>query len=86
MKGQADKKRPHTVPLSSQAIQLLEVMKLFSENSSFVFAGPLIKKSPMNKATVNVALKRIGYKDKLTAHWHPCVLLKTFLASHKVRT
>lgn len=83
MKGQADKKRPHTVPLSSQAIQLLEVMKLFSENSSFVFAGRSSKNQPMNKATVNVALKRIGYKDKLTAHGIRA-FIKTFLASHKV--
>jgi len=83
MKGQADKKRPHTMPLSSQAIQLLEVMKLFSENSSFVFAGRSSKNQPMNKATVNVALKRIGYKDKLTAHGIRA-FIKTFLASHKV--
>ncbi|MCI7718065.1 MAG: integrase arm-type DNA-binding domain-containing protein [[Pasteurella] aerogenes] len=83
MKGQADKKRPHTVPLSSQAIQLLEVMKMFSENSSFVFTGRSSINQPMNKATVNVTLKRIGYKDKLTAHGIRA-FIKTFLASQKV--
>ena len=83
MNGQADKKRPHTVPLSSQAIQLLEVMKMFSENSSFVFTGRSSINQPMNKATVNVTLKRIGYKDKLTAHGIRA-FIKTFLASQKV--
>ena len=83
MKGQADKKRPHTVPLSSQAIQLLEVMKRFSENSPFVFSGRSSINKPMNKATVNVSLKRIGYKGKLTAHGIRS-FVKTFLASHKV--
>ena len=83
MKGQADKKRPHTVPLSSQAIQLLEVMKMFSENSPFVFAGRSSNNHPMNKATVNVTLKRIGYKDKLTAHGIRA-FIKTFLASKKI--
>ncbi|EIJ69441.1 tyrosine-type recombinase/integrase [Pasteurella bettyae] len=83
MKGKADKKRAHTVPLSSQAIQLLEVMKMFSENSSFVFAGRSSKNQPMNKATVNVALKRIGYKGKLTAHGIRA-FIKTFLASKKI--
>ena len=58
-------------------------MKLFSENSSFVFAGRSSKNQPMNKATVNVALKRIGYKDKLTAHGIRA-FIKTFLASNKV--
>ena len=83
MKGQADKKRPHSVPLSSQAIQLLEVMKMFSENSPFVFAGRSSNNHPMNKATVNVTLKRIGYKDKLTAHGIRA-FVKTFLASKKI--
>ncbi|MDG2914722.1 integrase arm-type DNA-binding domain-containing protein [Bisgaard Taxon 10/6] len=83
MKGQADKKRPHTVPLSSQAIQLLESMKMFSENSPFVFAGRSSINQPMNKATVNVTLKRIGYKDKLTAHGIRA-FIKTFLASKKI--
>ncbi|PVX32651.1 integrase [Pasteurella langaaensis DSM 22999] len=83
MKGKADKKRPHTVPLSSQAIQLLEVMKIFSENSPFVFVGRSSNNKPMNKATVNVTLKRNGYKGKLTPHGIRA-FIKTFLASKKI--
>ncbi|AIK89509.1 tyrosine-type recombinase/integrase [Glaesserella parasuis] len=83
MKGQADKKRPHTVPLSSQAIQLLEIMKFFSEGSRFIFVGRSSNNQPMNKATVNVTLKRIGYKNKLTAHGIRA-FIKTFLASQKI--
>lgn len=71
------------MPLSSQAIQLLEVMKIFSENSPFVFVGRSSNNKPMNKATVNVTLKRNGYKGKLTAHGIRA-FIKTFLASKKI--
>lgn len=83
MKGQADKKRAHSVPLSSQAVQLLEVMKTLSGNSPFVFPGRSSMNRSMNKSSVNVALKRLGYQDKLTSHGIRA-FIKTFLASQKV--
>lgn len=82
MKGQADKKRPHTIPLSRQALQILAIMKPLAGDSPFVFVGRN-GNTPMNKATVNVALKRNGYKDRLTAHGIRA-FIKTFLASKKV--
>lgn len=83
MKGQVDKKRAHSVPLSSQAIRLLEIIKPLSGNSPFVFPGRSSMNKTMNKATVNVALKRIGYQNKLTSHGIRG-FVKTFLASQKV--
>lgn len=83
MKGQADKKRPHIVPLSSQALQLLAVMQRISGSSRYVFQGRTAHDQVMNKATVNAALKRNGYKDRLTAHGIRA-FIKTFLASQKV--
>ncbi|MDO4698108.1 MAG: site-specific integrase [Pasteurellaceae bacterium] len=82
MKGQADKKRPHTIPLSRQALQILAIMKPLAGDSPFVFVDR-DGKSPMNESTVNVALKRNGYKGRLVAHGIRA-FIKTFLASQKV--
>lgn len=83
MKGQADKKRPHTVPLSSQALQVLALMKSLNGECRYVFTGRNDTNKPMSKATVNTALKRNGYKDRLTGHGIRA-FIKTFLASQKV--
>ncbi|QIM66523.1 integrase [Mannheimia granulomatis] len=83
MKGKEDKKRPHTVPLSSQALKILEMMKMYSNSSPFVFPGRSSNSKPMSNATVNSTLKRNGYKGRLTAHGIRA-FVKTFLASRKV--
>ncbi|HDL5878790.1 TPA: tyrosine-type recombinase/integrase [Mannheimia haemolytica] len=83
MKGKADKKRPHSVPLSSQALKILEMMKMHSNSSPFVFPGHSSNSKPMSNATVNSTLKRNGYKDRLTAHGIRA-FVKTFLSSRKV--
>lgn len=61
-------KREHIVPLSSQALDILEVMKLISAHREHVFPSRIDPKQPMNSQTANAALKRIGYVDKLVAH------------------
>ena len=61
--------RPHNIPLSPQAIKILEIMKSINHKSEFVFptARPPYNK-PMSSQTANMAIKRMGYKDKLVAH------------------
>lgn len=83
MKGQEDKKRPHIIPLSSQAVKLLEIMKLLSGSSRYVFKGRTNHNKAMSEATANTALKRNGYKGKLTAHGIRA-FIKTFLASKQI--
>jgi len=61
-------KRQHIVPLSPQAIEILEVMKPISSNREHVFPSRNDPKQPMNSQTANAALKRIGYGGKLVAH------------------
>jgi integrase len=61
--------RPHNIPLSPQAIKILEIMKSINHKSEFVFPtarAPYNK--PMSSQTANMAIKRMGYKDKLVAH------------------
>lgn len=61
-------KREHIVPLSPQALEILDVMKQISAHREFVFPSRNDPKQPMNSQTANAALKRIGYGGKLVAH------------------
>lgn len=61
-------KRDHIVPLSEQALELLEIMRPISGNRQYVFPSRNDPRNPMNSQTANAALKRIGYSGKLVAH------------------
>lgn len=61
-------KREHIVPLSPQALIILEIMKPISIHRIHVFPSRNDPKMPMNSQTANAALKRIGYGGKLVAH------------------
>ncbi|MEB7623625.1 integrase domain-containing protein [Enterobacter vonholyi] len=61
-------KREHIVPLSPQALEILEVMKPISAHREFVFPSRNDPKQPMNSQTANAAIKRIGYGGRLVAH------------------
>ncbi|HDF7620276.1 TPA: tyrosine-type recombinase/integrase, partial [Enterobacter hormaechei] len=66
--GRMKAKREHIVPLSPQALKILEVMKPISAHREHVFPSRNDPKRPMNSQTANAALKRIGYGGKLVAH------------------
>lgn len=61
-------KREHIVPLSPQALEILEVMRPISAHREHVFPSRNDPKQSMNSQTANAALKRIGYGGKLVAH------------------
>ena len=62
------KKRAHTVPLTPQALRLLEVIRPENGKSEYVFKGDRNFNRPTNSSTANVALKRMGYQNVLVAH------------------
>jgi len=62
------KKRTHSVPLSSQALEILAEVKQFSANREFIFPGDRNPKTHASGAAVNMALKRMGLKGKIVAH------------------
>ena len=62
------KRRQHIVPLSSQALQLLEVMKPISGHREHVFPADRDPRTHINAQTANMALKRMGYLGILVAH------------------
>lgn len=62
------KGKEHIIPLSNQALNILNIMKSFSSKSEFVFPSDRCNKKHTNSSTANVALKRMGYGNKLVAH------------------
>ena len=61
-------KKAHTVPLSQQALALLEVMKPISSRSDFIFPSDRNIRKHTNASTANMALKRMGFENQLVAH------------------
>lgn len=61
-------KTPHIVPLSSQAIEVLELLQTISGNSELVFPGEQDSTKPMSNMTILKALERMGYKGRMTGH------------------
>ncbi len=61
-------KREHIVPLSAEALEILEIMKPISFHREHIFPSRNSPKESMNSQTANAALKRIGYSGKLVAH------------------
>ncbi|EHK8947636.1 tyrosine-type recombinase/integrase [Escherichia coli] len=60
--------RPHRVPLTEQAIALLERMRQISGNRPFVFPGYRNPLGHIHDQSANAALKRLGYGGRLVAH------------------
>jgi len=61
-------KREHVVPLSIQALDILEILRPLSAHRENVFPSRNDPKQSMNSQTANAALKRIGYGGRLVAH------------------
>lgn len=60
--------REHTVPLTDQAVAILEAMRPISGHREFVFPSDKNPKSHCNSQTANMALKRMGFEGRLVSH------------------
>lgn len=52
---------PHIVPLSRQAVAILHELKLFTGDGKYLFPGARDARKPMSNATLNAALRRLGF-------------------------
>ncbi len=59
---------PHIVPLSKQAIQILQVLHGVTGHSKFLFPGERDHSKPISNNTILKALERMGYKGRMTGH------------------
>lgn len=61
---------PHLVPLSRQALLILEKIKSTSGNRELIFIGDHDPRKPMSENTVNKALRVMGYDTKIEVCGH----------------
>lgn len=61
-------KRPHLVPLSPQALEIVQQLKVISGQYPLVFPGRNDPRKTMSEASINQVFKRIGYTGKVTGH------------------
>lgn len=61
-------KTPHIVPLANQAIELLDMLRTLTGAGELLFPGDRDTGKPMSNNTILLALKRMGYKDRMTGH------------------
>ena len=62
------KTRAHSVPLTEQALEILNFMRVISSNSKYVFTSDRNYNKPINEQTANMALKRMGFSGRTVAH------------------
>ena len=62
-------RRPHDVPLSKQALEVLRDIWSLSDHGELVFPSIRSARKPLSENAFNSALRRMGYaKDEMTAH------------------
>jgi integrase len=61
-------KTPHIVPLSRQAIHILETLKPLTGHGELVFPNQNNHSKPMSNNTILKALEVAGYKHRMTGH------------------
>lgn len=64
-------RRLHLVPLSRQALEVLEHMKIFSGHGRYIFPNPRVRNGsqPMSENAEVAGLRRLGYsKEEMCAH------------------
>ena len=70
-------RRPHIVPLSKQAIALLQDIQKLSGNRDYVFASVAKPRQHMSNNTILKALERLGYKGRMTGHGFRALAMST---------
>ncbi|WP_343517813.1 integrase arm-type DNA-binding domain-containing protein [Sphingomonas sp.] len=62
-------RRAHTIPLSRQALAILETIEHDADYSRFLFPSLRSVDRPMSENTINAALRRMGFaQDEMTGH------------------
>lgn len=62
------KRREHRIPLTEQALTILEAMMPISKNREYIFPSDRDPMKPCNSQTANMALKRMGFAGRLVSH------------------
>jgi integrase len=61
-------KKPHTIPLTEQTLELLETIRSMSDGKKYLFTNHRDPSKHANSQSVNMALKRMGFAGELVSH------------------
>ncbi|SBV98163.1 Site-specific recombinase, phage integrase family [uncultured delta proteobacterium] len=62
-------RQPHLVPLAEQTLEILRELKVMTGHTRYLFPSVRTIDRPMSEATVNAAIRRMGYeKSQMCAH------------------
>lgn len=70
-------RRPHIVPLSTQALHILEQLKPITGHSEWVFASHAKPRQHMSNNTILHAIAALGYKGQMTGHGFRALAMST---------
>jgi len=70
-------KRPHLVPLSRQAIQALSELRTLTGGNRYLFPNQRDHEKPMSNGAILMALRRMGYKGRMTGHGFRALAMST---------
>ncbi len=62
------KKREHRVPLTDETISIIEYLKPITGHREYLFPSDRDPKKHCNSQTANMALKRMGFANRLVSH------------------
>ena len=60
--------REHRVPLSDQALDVLEKARVLRDKSDMVFPSPMKYGKPLDTSTMMLLLQKAGLADRATVH------------------
>ena len=61
-------KKPHTIPLTEQTLELLNKIRSMSDGKEYLFTNHRAPTKHANSQSVNMALKRMGFAGELVSH------------------
>lgn len=61
-------KKPHTIPLTEQTLEILEFLESLKGKNEYVFPSHRNNSSHVNSQSANMALKRMGFAGELVSH------------------
>lgn len=61
-------KKPHTIPLTEQTLELLNKIRSMSDGKEYLFTNHRDPTKHANSQSVNMALKRMGFAGELVSH------------------
>lgn len=69
--------RAHIVPLANQSIEILKSQKVIAGNWPLVFPSSVRPRNSISNNTILGAIKRLGYKGRMTGHGFRALAMST---------